>query len=465
MKMKWFSVALCACILASGLVAQEKKKRIGVLPFKNKGGKEQYQWLSEGFATTLTEALQQIQGIYVVDRQQAYSVIKKNKYTNDQLFTSETAYDIAQQLGLDYVIIGAFEITKGNINSIAIVASGTKRGDYVKKCLINPIKPMKKLWLVYDELIDGVSKTECFNVPISAEELKQIKRITANTENVSAYEYYIKGRKEHLTYSVKGYEAAIGWYKKALEIDPNYSLAMGATGEALAFWGYQKELNGEVYKPMYDEALSNVQKALTISPNIGSIHRNMATTFQMLRRFEDAKASARKAVDLNQNDAEAWYQLWRSTYGSKPGDPEIEKALEISPYLPVANLTLGNAFLDQKDYPKAEEYYKRCIVGNDDYELAHANLGNLYASTDRFDEAIYHLSRAIELKPRYAYALGVLGWVYEKQGDQLSDNGDSAGAQEKYTTALGHFEQAVAINANDSWNVNSLARVRKKAGR
>lgn len=456
---------LCACLLTGGLFAQEKKKRIAILPFKNKGGKEQYSWLSEGFATTMTEALQQVQGIYVVDRQQAYSVIKKNKYTNEQLFTSETAYDIAQQLSLDHVIIGAFDITKGNINAIAIVASGTKRGEYNKKCLINPVKSMKELWLVYDELVNGVTKAECFNVTISESELKQVKAITANTINVSAYEYYIKGRKEHLTYSVKGYEMAIGWYKKAIELDPSYSLAIGATGEAQAFWGYQKELNGEEYKSMYDAALKNAQQALTISPNIGSIHRNMATTYQMLRRFEDAKVEAQKAIDLNQNDAEAWYMLWRSTYGSKPEDASIQRSLEISPYLPVANLTLGNYYLDAKDYVKAEEYYKKSLVGNDDYELAHANLGNLFGTLNRFDEAIYHLGRATELKPRYSYAIGVLAWVYEKQGDQMLSAGDATGAAEKFNLSFTNFQQAVEINPNDSWASNALARVRKKAGK
>jgi len=139
--------------------------------------------------------------------------------------------------------------------------------------------------------------------------------------------------------------------------------------------------------------------------------------------------------------------------------------LELSPYLPVANLTLGNYYLDTKEYDKAEEYYKKCLIGNDDYELAHANLGNLYASTNRLDEAIEHLTRATELKPRYSYALGLLGWVYEKQGDALRDAGDSGSASAKYDQSVMYFQQAVDINPNDSWNANSLSRVRGKAGK
>jgi tetratricopeptide (TPR) repeat protein len=408
----WTLIAVLAMGTAEGFA--QNKTRIAVLPFKNKGGKEKYAWLSEGFATTLTEGLQQIQAIYVADRNQVNSVVKKGQYTNDDLFTSKAAYEIGSTLGLDYVIIGAFNIKKDTIDCFAIVVDGKKKGEYIKTCSPNTVKPLGHLWQVYDKLIDAVCKTECFNVTITANEQKQIKAITNNTENFSAYEYYIKGRKEHLTYSVKGYENAIGFYDKALELDPSFALALGAKGEAQAFWGYQKELNAEPYKDMYDAAYANVQRALGIAPNIGSIHRNMATTYQMLRRFTDANAEAKKAVDLNANDAEGWYQLWRS-YSTDVNAEEIKRSLEISPYLPVANLTLGNSYMDAKDYVKAEEYYKRALIGNDEYELAQSNLGNLYVTLQRWDEAEFHLKRSLEIKPRYAFAWYTLGLVYWNQ--------------------------------------------------
>jgi len=460
--MKRIMTMLFALLIGAGSVpaqqqkTQEKKKRIGVLPFKNKGGNK-YTWLSEGFATTMTEGLSQIQSIYVVDRGQINSIIKKGKFSNDSLFTSGGAYEIGKQLGLDYVLIGAFAIDKqNNLDAIVIVANAKKKGEYVKACLQNSIKPMASLWTVYDEMISAVCKTECFNVKISEDELKKIKEITANTENSSAYEYYIKGRKEHLKYSVKGYEDAIGWYDKALQVDPNYALAFGAKGEAQAFWGYQKELNGEEYKYMYDDAQKNVQKALSISSDIGSLHRNMATTFQMLRKFDDAHAEAQKAVDLNQNDAEAWYQLWRSKYGGKVDDPEINRALEISPYLPVINLTLGNEYMNEKVYDKAEDCYKRALTGNDEYELAWANLGNLYVSMKRYDDAIAALNRAIELKPKYSYAIGTLGYTYEQQGFALQDAGDQTGANAKFQSSLAQYKTAAEINPKDAWTLNAV---------
>lgn len=448
-KIATLATALAVVMLLSTLTATAQvKKRIAVLPFKNKGGKEKHAWLSEGFSTTLTDGLQQIQAIYVVDRNQVNSVVKKAGYSNDDLFTSKAAYEIGRQLGLDYVIIGAYNMRgKDSIDCFAIVVDGRKEGEYIKTCSPRSVKPMANLWQVYDKMIDAVCKTECFNVTVTANEQKQIKAITANTENVSAYEYYIKGRKEHLKYSVMGYEKAIGWYDKALELDPNYALALGAKGEAEAFWGYQMELNSEDYKPMYDRALANVQKALGISPTIGSIHRNMATTYQMLRRFDDANSEAKKAVDLNPNDAEGWYQLWRS-YSTDVNATEIQKALEISPYLSVANLTVGNAYMDNKDYVKAEEYYKKSLVGNEDYELAHANMGNLYFTLQRYDEAIYHLKRSLEIKPKYAYSLYMLGLVYWYQS--------------KWADVIDAWEKCLQVDPSHQQALEWLPQARQK---
>ncbi len=402
----FFSFATCLSVFA------QEKKRVGVLPFTNKSGKK-YGWLSEGFASTMTEALSQIQSIYLVDRAQVNSVIKKGKYTSDQLFSSQGAYEIGNQLGLDYVILGAFRIQNNNLDAILFLADAKKKGEYIEACSFNSVKSMASMWQVYEELVETICKTACFNVTITAEEMKKIKSITGNTQKVSAYEYYIKGRKEHLTFSVKGYEKANAYYDSALAIDPNYALAYGARGEATAFWGYQKEINAEEFKYMYDNAFKDVQKALTISGNIGSIHRNMATTYQMLRRFEDAKQSAKKAIELNGNDAEAWYMLWRASDDwNDVNSPSIQKAITISPYLPVANLQLGNQYMDQKQFDKAEEYYKRALTGNDEFELAWANLGNLYVTMKRYEDAVTALKRAIELKPQYAYALYSLGLAY-----------------------------------------------------
>lgn len=404
--------SLMISLLGAGMMHAQEKKRVGVLPFTNKAGKK-YAWLSEGFATTLTEALSQIQSIYLVDRAQVNSVIKKGKYTSEQLFSAQGAYEIGKALGLDYIILGAYRVNQGQLDAIIFLADARKKGEYIEACSFNSIKPLSSMWLVYEDMINAVCKTSCFNVTITADEMTKIKAITGNTQKVTAYEYYIKGRKEHLTFSVKGYEKAIMYYDSALTIDPNYALALGAKGEAQAFWGYQKEINAEEYKYMYDQAYKNVQKALSISPNIGSIYRNMATTYQMLRRFDDARQSALKATELNANDAEAWYMLWRASNDwNDPNSPSILRALTISPYLPTANLQLGNMYMEKGDFNKAEEYYLRALTGNDEFELAHANLGNLYISMKNYDAAIASLKRALELKPQYAYALYTLGLAY-----------------------------------------------------
>ena len=44
------------------------------------------------------------------------------------------------------------------------------------------------------------------------------------------------------------------------------------------------------------------------------------------------------------------------------------------------------------------------IASNPDYAEAHLNLGSLLASLKKHDEAIQHLSKAVELNPKLAVA-------------------------------------------------------------
>jgi superkiller protein 3 len=169
----------------------------------------------------------------------------------------------------------------------------------------------------------------------------------------------------------------------------------------------------------------------------------------MLRRFDDAKKSAQKAIELNGNDAEAWYMLWRASDDwNDVNSPSIQKAITISPYLPVANLQLGNQYMDQKNYEKSEEFYKRALTGNDEFELAWANLGNLYFTMKRYDDAVAALKRAIELKPQYAYALYTLGLVYWYQ--------------EKWQDVVNAWEECLKVDPNHDQAKQWLPKAKEK---
>ena len=72
-----------------------------------------------------------------------------------------------------------------------------------------------------------------------------------------------------------------------------------------------------------------------------------------------------------------------------------------------------------KKYDEAIEHYRKAIQLNPDDENAHLYMGSSYVETGKYDEAIKSFQKVIELKPFYANTYCLLGLVYKKSGNQV----------------------------------------------
>lgn len=79
---------------------------------------------------------------------------------------------------------------------------------------------------------------------------------------------------------------------------------------------------------------------------------------------------------------------------------QYEKALEIFPEFPEAELQRGSAFLSLGKIDEAERSFRRASELREDWSLALASLGSVLVRKDQFDEAETILARAIELDDR-----------------------------------------------------------------
>ncbi|MCG6905070.1 MAG: tetratricopeptide repeat protein [Desulfobacteraceae bacterium] len=77
-----------------------------------------------------------------------------------------------------------------------------------------------------------------------------------------------------------------------------------------------------------------------------------------------------------------------------------------------ASRNLGEALMQQGDYPAALSEFLAAEKLNPDDPILQNDLGLFYRIKDRLDLAIHHFKRAIELKPGYAVAKNNLGEVY-----------------------------------------------------
>lgn len=87
-------------------------------------------------------------------------------------------------------------------------------------------------------------------------------------------------------FNKRQYDAAIGYYKQALELAPEFFIALRGLGRTYL----------EIGKPQL--ALSYFEKAAAAYPNVPLIHNDLAAVYARLGRKSDAAAAYRKVMDL-----------------------------------------------------------------------------------------------------------------------------------------------------------------------
>jgi tetratricopeptide (TPR) repeat protein len=92
-----------------------------------------------------------------------------------------------------------------------------------------------------------------------------------------------------------------------------------------------------------------------------------------------------------------------------------------------ADNSLGSALATQGKWDEAIPHFERALQLKPNYADAHYNLGDALATQGKWDEAIPHFERALQLKPDYA--------------DAHYDLGLTLAAQGKWDEAIQHYEQ------------------------
>jgi len=94
-----------------------------------------------------------------------------------------------------------------------------------------------------------------------------------------------------------------------------------------------------------------------------------------------------------------------------------EETLRINEHPPAA-INLGTILYNQRQFAKAEQYYRRATLASPDYALAYFDLGNALDELQRLPDAIEAYRSAIRLAPAYADAHYNLALAYERSNER-----------------------------------------------
>jgi tetratricopeptide (TPR) repeat protein len=264
----------------------------------------------------------------------------------------------------------------------------------------------------------------------------------------------------YLAYNNLGYylsnkgqpERAMVFYKKSLEIKPNYDDAHNNLGYCLAAQG------------KYWDAIEEYKKALGINRNLTEAHNNLGNALSNVNEVDAAIHEYRIAIEESPTHADAHNNLGIALAMKGQFEEAIEHfklAVKYKDNYASAHSNLGNAYAVQGNdlltkgntnaaearFDLAIAEYKECMRIAPQDPQAHNNLGNVLAQRNKMDEAIAEYLKAIAIKNENPEAHFNLGFAYAKLGKRADAEAEDLTALKQKPTSTDAANQLQMLRA------------------
>lgn len=324
------------------------EKSIAVLPFVNISNDPEQEYFSDGLSEELINILAKTEGIQIVGRTSSFSFKGGD----------ETLTEIGEELGVNYILEGSVRKV-GNTMRITAQLIRADNGFQMWSETYDREYTAENIFNIYDEI--SMKVLHELELKLDPEELLSKPLPTESSE---AFNNFLKATQLEASRLPKDLEAAINYYKKAIEIDGSFSLAYARLAITYSLLGSYGNISGEEMQVFMNE---NIQKALIINPEEPYVYIAMAILQHDEGNYEEAIAAAKKAVLLNPNFAEAHVRLHNYLYfhGTIKEQAEakdhLDKALELEPKSAVMLNTLALSFVLNDKYEMALQFLDSAI--------------------------------------------------------------------------------------------------------
>jgi adenylate cyclase len=261
----------------------EKDKSVAVLPFTNVNAQSPQDAFSIDITQEIISQLSEIADIKVI----SFSSIKDISDSNLDLDSLGEALEVSTILKGSIQYLN--EMTKVNVQLI-------------------DIEENKNLWtesftrsgenLLQIQSIIAKEISRVLGISLTAKEEAEIGKVI--TESPEAYNLYLLAKKEYSNYNMEGFTRAAEYYKKAISIDRNFTMAYAGLADT-----YSQFAANTAETAWYDSSNIVTEKGLLIDPNSAELYKTRGNTFYYQGKLESAKKSFENATLIKPNYSEA----------------------------------------------------------------------------------------------------------------------------------------------------------------
>ena len=261
-----------------------KKLKFAILPFANAGNDEDSGFLVDGICEDLITEFSMMREFEILSRQTSINFKDEKKDIKE----------FSKEFNLDFIVNGSIRASGKRVRiNIELSDAGDDSIIWSNKY----DRVLDDIFDLQDEIVRKISIALLGEIEISS--LQRSKR--KPTENISSYEYLLRGKEKHHQFTKEANIEALECFDKAIEADPNnaqaYAWKTCTLGQAM-FRGFSEQ-EPEI---LFAEAKRNIDKSLECNENDFECHRMLSAVYLSNHDYILAEDHGKKAYNMVPND-------------------------------------------------------------------------------------------------------------------------------------------------------------------
>jgi serine/threonine protein kinase/Tfp pilus assembly protein PilF len=398
---------------------EQELNTVAVMPFTNMSTDKEQEYFCDGMAEDIINDLAQLEGLQVVARTSSFAFKDKN-------------LDV-REIGIK---LGALFILEGSVrkagNRLRITAQLIKVVDGYHLWSERYDRELEDVFAIQDEIAQNI--VQALEIKLSMREKRALGKV--KTHDVEAYNFYLRGREFFHHGRQKNIHYATEMFTRAIEIDPDYTLAYAGLADCYSYLFMYFEKNEE----NIEQSAMASKRALELDPELAEAHVARGLAVSLNGKYDEAEKQFDSAIKFNPKLYEAYYfyartcrqqgkiekavRLFKKAGEVRPEDyqaptflasmykklnsPEktkttarravelVEKHLQLNPDDARALYLGGGSLMILGEVERATEWVKRAFAIDPDDPRLQYNMACNYSLAGKTEQALDYFEMALE---------------------------------------------------------------------
>ena len=379
---------------------------IAVLPFVDLSSQRDQEYFCDGMTDEIILKLSKLTDLKVISRT---SVMR---YKN----TEKDIREIGQELGVATIMEGTIRKEENNIR---ISAQLINVGDGFHLWSDKYDRKLERIFEVQEDVSRSIADA-LMREKLTADALETAIK-TNRPSKIEAYDYNLRGwyftnSKYAVSFKEADFQTALKMFRRAIEIDPNYSYAYCGMGFA-----YQNHYTMTRSEEDLDLVIRYCKKSFELEPNLVCSNVALAWVNYVKGDYDKAYKGYKKTMSINSNISAVIYMIghfFRKVGLFRKAIKNCSRATELDPFYAVYYSLLARCFMDIGELEKAEISIGKVYEVEPDSIWVILDKSLLLIKMRKYNEAEELLTKAERLHPRFSIIQNHKSLVFAAKGEK-----------------------------------------------